>query len=173
LVQAIVESRGRGLARLLNALGIRLVGEHVGRLLAERYQSLARLGRAAAGSLAAVPGIGPRIAESLAKFFADSGNRRLLTRLAAAGVSTVERAASATGHLTGTTFVLTGTLRRLTRDEARALLERHGGRVTDSVSRRTDYVVAGEAPGSKLEVARRLGVPVVNEAQLLALTGEA
>jgi DNA ligase (NAD+) len=170
LVDAIAASRGRGLARLLYALGIRLVGEHAARLLAGRFRTLARLERASAEELAAVPGVGPRIAESVVKFFADAGNRRLLRRLEAAGVSTVEHAPAAAGPLRGRTFVLTGTLPGLSREEARALIERHGGRVTDRVSRRTDYLVVGDAPGGKLAEARRLGVPCLDEAGLRRLT---
>ncbi len=173
LVDAIAGSRHRGLARLLNALGIRLVGEHAARLLAERFRTLARLERASAAELAAIPGVGPSIAASVVTFFADGGNRRLLRRLEAAGVSTVERAATATGPLRGRTFVVTGTLPGLSRDEARALIERHGGRVTEGVSRRTDYLVVGEEPGSKLDAARRLGVRRLDAAGLRALVGEA
>jgi DNA ligase (NAD+) len=165
LVDAIAASRGRGLARLLHALGIRRVGEHVARLLAGRFRSLRRVAGASVEELGAVPGVGPEIAESVAKFFADPANRRLATRLEAAGVVTVEReAAPRPGPLRGKTFVVTGTLGGWSRDAARARIEELGGRVTDSVSRRTDYLVVGAEPGSKAEAARRLGVTRLDEA---------
>jgi DNA ligase (NAD+) len=172
LVNAIAASKPRGLARVLNALGIRLVGAHAARLLAERFRRLDRIAGADAATLAAVPGIGPAIAESVAKFFAEPGNRQVCRRLAAAGVSLAERAPAspALRPFAGKTFVLTGTLPGLTRAAARALIERRGGRVTDSVSRRTDYLVVGNAPGSKLEAARRLGVATLEAAALRRLT---
>jgi DNA ligase (NAD+) len=170
LVRAIAASRGRGLSRVLNGLGIRLVGEHVARLLAARYGSMDRLAAAPAEELAAIPGVGTTIAGSVAGFFADAGNRRTVRRLAAAGVSTAEpRAGAAARRLSGKTFVVTGALTTLTRDEVIDLLARLGARVTGSVSPRTDYVVVGERPGTKLEAARRLGVPTLGERELLAM----
>ncbi len=171
LVQAIAASRRRGLARLLNALAIRHVGEHVARLLAARFRRLTRLMGAPADELAQVPGIGPEIAESVVKFFANGSNRRVVRRLVSAGVLTEERRAiqPRRGRLSGKTFVLTGTLERFTRDQARAVIEEHGGRVTETVSPRTDYVVAGASPGAKLAAARRLGVRMLDEAAFAAL----
>jgi DNA ligase (NAD+) len=170
LVQAIAASRDRGPARLLNALGIRLVGAHVARLLAERFGGLERLARADVPALAAVPGVGPAIAESVAKFFAESANRGVCRRLASAGVRTTARAAApGRGPLTGKTFVLTGALSGLTREDAAERIRRRGGRVTDSVTRRTDYVVVGAEPGGKLARARALGVRTLDEAALLRL----
>jgi DNA ligase (NAD+) len=170
LIRAIDGSRERGLARVLNGLGIRLVGEHVARLLAARHGSLARLAATPRARLAAIRGVGPVIAESVARFFADTGNRRMLRRLAAAGVRLTEpRSAPAGRRLAGKAFVLTGTLTGVTRDEAVELLERLGARVGGSVSRRTDYLVVGERPGAKLGAARRLGVPTLDERAFLAL----
>jgi DNA ligase (NAD+) len=164
LVAAIRASRQRGLARLLNALGIRLVGEHVARIVAAHFGSLDRIARAPVEDLGRIRGVGPRIAESMAKFFADPGNRRVLNRLTEAGVRTTEaRAAAAAGSLAGKTFVLTGTLGLLTRDAARELIEARGGRVSGSVSPKTDYIVVGQAAGSKLAAARRLGIPTLDE----------
>ena len=175
LVDAIAASRRRGLTRLLNGLGIRLVGEHVARLLAARFTTLDRLMAAPADVLARVPGIGAAIADSIVKFFADTGNRAVLRRLAAAGVVTMERPRAEGGPLAGRTFVLTGALAGLTRDAASAQIEARGGRVTDGVSHATDYVVVGEAPGRKLEQARRLGVRTLDETGLrrLLARGEA
>jgi DNA ligase (NAD+) len=171
LVAAIAASRTRGLSRLLNALGIRLVGERVATVLATRFGTMENLMRASADTLAEVHGVGPHIARSLTTFFADETNRAVIERLAGAGVVMTEA-----GHdedlprpLAGKTFVLTGTLPTLPRDAARALIERRGGRVTGSVSKKTDYVVVGEAAGSKADDARRLGVTILDEAALLAL----
>jgi DNA ligase (NAD+) len=171
LIAAIAASRTRGLSRLLNALGIRLVGERVATVLATRFGTMENLMRASADTLAEVHGVGPHIARSLTTFFADETNRAVIERLAGAGVVMTEA-----GHdedlprpLAGKTFVLTGTLPTLPRDAARALIERRGGRVTGSVSKKTDYVVVGEAAGSKADDARRLGVTILDEAALLAL----
>jgi DNA ligase (NAD+) len=169
LLAAIAASRGRGLGRLLNALGIRLVGEHVARLLAHRFRTLDRLAAASADTLAGIGGIGAAIAESVVKFFADAGNRATMRRLRAGGVTVTESAPAARGPLAGRTVVLTGALPDLTRDEAAARIEARGGRVTDTVSRRTDDVVVGEAPGRKREDAGRLGVRTLGPAEFEAL----
>ena len=170
LVGAIQASNTRGLARLLNGLGIRLVGERVAQLLATRFGSLERIASAPVSELAEVHGVGPQIAESVAKFFADETNREVIERLATAGVVTTERDVPVGPRpLEGKTFVLTGTLPSLTRDAARDAILRAGGRVTGTVSKKTSYVVVGEDPGTKAEDARRLGVPLLGEAELLAL----
>jgi DNA ligase (NAD+) len=172
LIDAIAASRERGLARLLNGLGIRMVGAEVARRLAERFGILDRLMAARGADLAAIPGIGPRIAASVSHFFSDAGNRRVCRRLKAAGVRVVERAVGwPAGRLSGKTFVLTGMLGGLGRAEARRLIEGHGGRVADAVSQRTDVVVVGEAPGQKLAEARRLGIRTVDERQFRRLVG--
>jgi DNA ligase (NAD+) len=174
LARAIEGSRTRGLARLLNALGIRLVGERVAQQLAARFASMHRLAAASTAELAEVHGIGEAIAESVAAFFSDTTNRDVLSRLARAGVVMTERGAGEGPRpLAGKTFVITGTLPTLTRDAARDLILRLGGRVTASVSKKTDYVVVGESPGSKADDAARLGVRVVDEAAFLALTRQA
>jgi len=114
--------------------------------------------------------VGPQIAESVAKFFAGPANRRVLKRLAAAGVVTVEREApGGRGPLAGKAFVLTGTLQAFSRDAAADLIRRLGGRVTDAVSKKTDYLVVGAQPGSKLDQARRLGVTLLDEPQFLTM----
>jgi DNA ligase (NAD+) len=174
LVRAIAGSRDRGLAALLGALGIRMVGTQVARRLAERFGRLDRIMAAGAPGLAAVPGIGPQIAASLVRFFGDAGNRRVCRRLQAAGVRVTERAVRpTTGRLAGQTFVLTGTLAGLTREQARRLIEARGGRVADAVSKRTDVVVVGEAPGQKLDAARRLGIRTVDGRRFRRLVGTA
>lgn len=170
LVRAIAASRRRGLAPLLNALGIRLVGERVAQLLASRFGSLDRIAAAAEAELGEVHGIGDEIARSVRAFFADPTNRRLIERLTRAGVVTVAPdAVEGPQPLAGKTFVLTGTLATLTREAARRAIERLGGRVAGSVSKKTDYVVVGEAAGTKADDARRLGVTMLDETQFLGL----
>jgi DNA ligase (NAD+) len=173
LYKAIQQSKGRGLARLLYGLGIRYVGEHVAEILAAHAGSMERLLRASAEELAEVHGIGPRIAASVAHFFAQEENVRVLERLKAAGVKMEEAVPAGPKPLAGKTFVLTGTLSSMSRDSARDLITRLGGRVTATVSKKTDYVVAGKEPGSKLDDARRLGVATLDEAAFLALVGKA
>jgi DNA ligase (NAD+) len=172
LAAAIAGSKGRGLARLLNALGIRLVGERVARLLATRFGSMERLAAATREELAEVHGIGDVIAASVRTFFDESANVAMLRELGDLGVDLTERGAVVDGPkpLAGKTFVLTGTLAALTRDGARERIERLGGRVTGSVTRKTTYVVVGEAAGSKADDARRLGVATLDEAAFLHLT---
>src|SRR5712691_522969 len=170
LVRAIDASRTRGLARLLNALGIRLVGERVAQLLAARFGSLERLAQAPDAELAEVHGVGEAIARSVRAFFDDPTNSALIKRLKEVGVVTAEpEAAAGPKPLAGKTFVLTGTLRTLTRDAARERIERLGGRVAGVVSKKTNYVVVGEAGGSKADDARRLGVTMLDESEFLAL----
>ena len=174
LHDAIQGSKGRGLARLLNALGIRLVGERVAHLLAARFGSMERLAAAPAAELGDIHGVGPQIAEAVRKFFDDETNRRVIAKLRAAGVDMTERTAvDGPRPLAGKTFVLTGTLASLSRDQARERIQRLGGRVAGSVSRKTDYVVLGEAPGGKADDARRLGVATLDEAAFLTLTAQA
>ncbi len=170
LIRAIAASRERGLARLLNALGVRLVGERVAQLLAARFGSLERIAAASEAELAEVHGIGETIARSVAAFFADPTNRRLIARLTQAGLVTEAPVAPAGPQpLLGKTFVLTGSLPTLSREAARELIERLGGQIKGSVSKKTDYVLVGEAPGNKVDDARRLGVTMLNETEFLAL----
>ncbi len=168
LLQSIEASKDRPLSRLIYALGIRHVGSTVAEGLARRFGSLDALMRASQDDVQAVPGFGPQIAESLVEYFGNPHNQAIIARLQAAGVRTADavQAAPRDGRLAGQTFVLTGRLPTLTRDQAKALIEAAGGRVTDSVTRKTTYVVAGEEAGSKLEKARQLGVTVVDEAGL-------
>ncbi|HEY7520882.1 MAG TPA: NAD-dependent DNA ligase LigA [Methylomirabilota bacterium] len=172
LAAAIAASKTRGLARLLNALGIRLVGERVARLLAMRFGSMDRLAAATQQDLAGVHGIGDVIAASVRTFFDEGANVTMLRALGELGVDLTERGAVVDGPkpLAGKTFVLTGTLASLTRDAARERIEGLGGRVTTSVTRKTDYVVVGEAAGGKADDARRLNVATLDEAAFLELT---
>src|SRR5881396_13186 len=173
LARAIGASRTRGLARLLNALGIRLVGERVAQLLASRFGSLEKVAKAPEAELAEVHGVGETIARSVRAFFDDPTNGALINRLRDVGVVTAEpETVAGPKPLAGKTFVLTGTLATLTRDAAREAIERRGGRVIGSVSKKTDYVVVGESPGSKADDARRLGVTMLDEKEFRALVNE-
>ncbi|MDR0633705.1 MAG: NAD-dependent DNA ligase LigA [Azoarcus sp.] len=170
LVAAIEKSKQTSLPRFIFALGIRHVGESTAKALAHHFGGLDALRRADAAALENVPDVGATVAESLLDFFAEPHNRDVIERLLAAGVRWEEnrgRADAPPGPLAGKVFVLTGTLPNLTRDEARALIESAGGKVSGTVSRKTDYVVAGEDPGSKLDKAKNLGLAIVDEAGLL------
>lgn len=171
LIAAIDAARERPLSRLLFGLGVRHVGAHAAGVLARHFRTLDALLEAGADDFASVHGIGGTTAAALAAFLAEPRNRELLGRLRAAGVN-VEEGVERTerSELLGLTFVVTGT-HSLSRKELTGLIERHGGRVTGSVSRTTDYLVAGENPGSKLERARELGVRTIDERELLALLG--
>jgi DNA ligase (NAD+) len=171
LVNAIGGSRSRGLARILYALGIRFVGERAARLLAEHFGAADRVANATVEEISEIHGIGPRIAESVRLFFDQPANQKALDRLREVGV-VLEETARPVGPkpLAGKTFVLTGALDEMSRDEAKTRIARLGGRVASSVSRKTDYVVAGAEAGSKLEDAKRLGVAVLDEAAFVALT---
>ncbi len=172
VLAAIEQSKQRPFARVLFALGIRHVGGVTAQALVERYPSMDALLEAGAEDLAEVPGIGPVVAEAVTQFLGDEHNRETVEKLRAAGVRLVEESpARAEGPLTGSTFVLTGRLPNLTRSQAQELIEAAGGKVSSSVSRATDYVVAGEDPGSKLDKASSLGVAVIDEVELLELTG--
>jgi DNA ligase (NAD+) len=169
LLAAIQVSRGQPLSRLLTALGVRGVGEVVARDLSQAFPSLDLLAKADQYQLQMVGGIGPNIAEAIVDWFNRPRNRAVLEKLKAAGVwptasSTVNRPSS--GPLSGLTFVVTGTLPNFSREDAREFIEQHGGKVTDSVSRSTSYLVMGEAPGSKLQKAQSLGVKIISEAEL-------
>lgn len=171
LLDEIERSKQAGLARVLLGLGIRFVGERTAQLLASHFGSMDALMAASAEELEAVNEVGPRVAAAIVDFFAEPRNRELVERLRAAGVVMTAEKRVTTTQLAGLTFVLTGTLPTLTREEAKERIERAGGRVSGSVSKKTDYVVAGEEAGSKLEKAQSLGVKVVDEAGLLALLG--
>lgn len=171
LLEAVEASRKQPLNRLMNALGMRGVGEVMAADLAGVFRDLDELGRASLDDLQRIEGVGPNIAQAIVDWFARPANRRVLEKLRAAGVWPVAEPAKAQegGALAGLTFVITGTLPTLSREEAKALIEKHGGRVTDSVSSKTSYLVVGEAAGSKLDKARSLGVPLLDEAALRKL----
>jgi DNA ligase (NAD+) len=167
LIKGIQASRRQSLARLINALGIRGVGETVAADLASHFGDLGALGAATEDEIQSVPGIGPETAVAVTGWFGRRRNQRLLEKLKDSGVwPRATRAAAARRPLNGLTFVITGSLPDLSRQDAKALIERHGGKVAGSVSSRTDFLVLGAEPGSKLEKARSLGVKTIEASEL-------
>ena len=167
----IETSKKLPLERVIYGLGIRMVGERTAQFLAEHFGSLDAIMAASAEKLEEVNEVGPRIAESIVEFFADEHNRKLVDDLRKAGLTFTGQKKEKGTKLTGKTFVLTGTLERHTRDEAKKMIEDEGGRVSGSVSKKTDYVVAGSDAGSKLDKARELKVNVIGEEELETLVG--
>jgi DNA ligase (NAD+) len=161
------------LARFLYSLGIRHVGETTAKDLAKYFGALDRVLDASEPQLLEVPDVGPIVAQSIHTFFAQPHNREVVEQLRAAGITWEEHAGAAADAppkpLAGLTFVLTGTLPTLSRDEAKELIEAAGGKVSGSVSKKTNYVVAGEEAGSKLDKARELGIAILDEAGLRAV----
>ncbi|WP_448574316.1 NAD-dependent DNA ligase LigA [Trichothermofontia sp.] len=176
LVQAIAASKQKPWSRVLYGLGIRHVGSVSAQALAAAFPDVGQLARAEVDAIAAIYGIGPEIAQSVYAWFQIPANQQLIERLQAAGVQlrAVESATATpmSQALAGKTFVVTGTLPTLTREEAKALIQQAGGKVTEAVSRKTDYLVVGESAGSKLAKAQGLGIPCLTEADLLALIGK-
>ena len=176
LLSSIEASKERPLARLITALGIRGVGEVSAGDLARRFTDLDALSKARAGQLEEIDGIGPSVAESVAEWFSRPVNKAVVKKLKAAGVWPQGGDASvaksrASDAFDGMTFVVTGTLPTLTRDGVKEFIESHGGKVTDSVSKKTSYLVLGEDPGSKYEKAKSLGVKIIGEEELKKLAG--
>jgi DNA ligase (NAD+) len=173
ILQNIDRSRRQPLARVLNGLGIPFVGERTAQILADCFGSLDKIAQADEETLQTAEEVGPKVSESIRRFFAEPHNRELVERLRGAGLQFAHSAPKREGGpLAGRVFVLTGTLPTMTREEARARIEAAGGKVTDSVSKKTSFVVAGEAAGSKLAKAEALGVPVLDEEQLRRLIGQ-
>jgi DNA ligase (NAD+) len=172
LREEIENSKKASLPRLIFALGIRFVGERTGQLLADHFASLDKLAKASEAELLEVEEVGPRVAESILEFFREPRNLEVLEKLRQAGLQFDQaKVYKPQGNLAGKQFVLTGTLPRYSRDEAKKMIEETGGRVTGTVSKKTDYVVVGADPGSKLAKARSLGVKTIEEDELLKLLG--
>jgi DNA ligase (NAD+) len=171
VLDEIQRSKQLPLERVIYGLGIRFVGERTAEFLAEHFGSIEALMKASQEELQDVNEVGPRIAESIVEFFAEPRNRELVKRLAEAGLTFTGKKKERGTKLAGKTFVLTGTLSRYSRDEAKQMIEDAGGRVSGSVSKKTDYVVAGTDAGSKLDKAKELGVAVVGERELEELVG--
>jgi DNA ligase (NAD+) len=169
LVDAIAQSKHPPLEKLLFALGIRHVGEHVAKILVKEFGTLERISAATAEELSAIEGIGPTIAESMIGFFREPHNRKIIAKLSKAGVRPQGRVSKAGAPLAGKTFVFTGGLEKFSRDRAKGLVESLGGNVSSSVTKKTDYVVAGADPGSKYDRAVKLGLSILDEAAFLKL----
>ena len=171
ILDEIEKSKQLPLERVIYGLGIRMVGERTAQFLAEHFGSMEALASASVEELQTVNEVGPRIAESLAEFFSNPANKKLVDRLGNAGLAFKGQKKERGTKLAGKTFVLTGTLAKHTRDEAKKMIEDAGGRVSGSVSKKTDYVVAGTDAGSKLDKAKELGVAVIDENEMEKLTG--
>ena len=169
LLRAIAASKQNNLDKLLFALGVRNIGAKAAALLAEHFGSLNALAQASKEDISQIDGLGDIMADSLLDFFSKSGTRDLTERLVKAGVNTQYKGEEKTDKLMGKTIVVTGTLPTLSRNDAEALIVKNGGKAAGSVSKKTDYVLAGEAAGSKLTKANELGVPVLDEAAFLAM----
>ena len=172
LLAALEKSKEQDLSRLIYAFGIRQVGQKAGKILAARFQTLENLQNATLEELTAVDDIGEITAQSILDWMASPQSRHLIDRLREAGVNMTAAEQGSDRRFEGMTFVLTGTLEKFTRDEASEMIEARGGKSSGSVSKKTTYVVAGEAAGSKLRKAQELGVPVLDEEQFLVLVGE-
>jgi DNA ligase (NAD+) len=173
LLDEIQRSKQAELARVIFALGIRFVGERTGQLLANHFGSLDKLAKATREELVEAEEVGPRVAEAIQEFFQEERNREVIEKLRKAGLQfEQEQTRKREGKLAGKQFVLTGTLPTYSRDQAKQMIEESGGRVVGSVSKKTDYVVVGADPGSKLEKARALGVETLDEAGLRELLGK-
>ncbi|MCL5290937.1 MAG: NAD-dependent DNA ligase LigA [Actinobacteria bacterium] len=174
LFGAIESSKTRSLAKLVFGLGIRHVGAHVAEVLADRFHSIGVLKKATVEELLQVEEVGPKIAESVVDFFREERNLEVIEKLASAGVRMEERAEAVGAKVfEGLTFVVTGTIAGMTREEVESLIKRLGGRASGSVSVKTDYLVAGEKPGGKLEKAGELGIKVLTGAEFLRMAGMA
>jgi len=173
LLSAIEASKQRPFENVLLALGVRHVGEGVAALLVENFHDIDALLNAAEGDISAIGGIGPQIARSAHEWFTDKRNRKLVETLRAAGLKmAAEKKKVKTGPLTGKTFIITGKLDTMPRSAAEKWIEEHGGSVVASVSKKLDYLVVGEDPGSKLAKARKLGVEEITEKRLFKLVSE-
>src|SRR6185312_109811 len=169
LLQQIAQSRKAPLDRVVLGLGIPFVGERTAQFLADAFGTMDTLMGATQEELERVPEIGPRISTAIRDFFDVAANRELIERLRTAGLNFTAERKAVSSKLHGLTFVLTGTLPTLTREQAKERIEREGGTVAGSVSKKTSYVVAGEEAGSKLDKAHSLQVPVLDEAGLMKL----
>ncbi|HHF58753.1 MAG TPA: NAD-dependent DNA ligase LigA, partial [Thermoplasmatales archaeon] len=174
LIESIEKSKERSLDRFIYALGIPNVGEHMAKVLAERFKTLDNLMNAREIELLAIPEVGPETAKSIVDFFREPKNREEIQRLKELGVkATFEKMEKKEGILKGKVFVFTGALKSFTREEAKRIVEELGGRAVSNVSRNVDYVVVGENPGSKYERAKQLGLKIINEEEFKKLIGRA
>ena len=169
IVEAIEKSKGNDLAKLLFGLGLPGIGEKAAKLLAGRFGSLEAVEAAGWEEIAAIDGFGEIMAKDVEGYFREEHNRDLCRELVELGLNTTAAQTETTGEFTGLTFVLTGTLPTLSRQEAGAIIEAHGGKTSSSVSKKTSFVLVGEDAGSKMTKANQLGIPVITEAQLMEM----
>jgi DNA ligase (NAD+) len=170
LLDEIVASKKNSLARLIYALGIRFVGERTGQLLAEHFSSLRELAAAKEEQLIEVPEVGPKVAAAVVEFFSEPANSQLIQKLEKVGVRpTAEKREMKSHKFVGKSFLFTGTLATMSREEASELVKQHGGKVSGSVSKKTDYVVVGTDPGSKYDKAKELGIALLTESEFQTL----
>ena len=170
LLEAIRRTKTPPLDKFIFALGIRHVGEHMARVLAGSFKTLEGLMAATEDDLLAIRDIGPEVANSITRFFSEQSNKRVIEKFREAGVTPIETAQPESAHLAGKSFVFTGTLNKLSRNEAKEIVESLGGKISESVTKKTDYVVTGEAPGSKLQKAQSAGITILDEEGFLQLT---
>jgi DNA ligase (NAD+) len=171
LLRAIAGRRRAELPRFLNALGIPQVGEATSLALAEHFGTLGKIATASADELTAVPDVGPGVAQSIAEWFAHPHHQRLLKKFRQNGLTVLPYRRAARGQLSGKIFVVTGSLKAMSREEAKARIRERGGKTSENVSTKTSYVVVGKDPGTKYEKARALGVPTLDEATFRRLLG--
>jgi len=171
IIKNIEKSRAQPLARVLNGLGIPFVGERTAQLLAGHFGDLDQIANASLETLQEVDEVGPKVADSITQFFGEKRNRELVEKLRHAGLQFTgeKQPRKKSGPLAGLTFVITGTLPTLKREEAKERIEKAGGKVAGSVSSKTSYLLAGDDAGSKLDKARELKVPILNETGLFAI----
>jgi DNA ligase (NAD+) len=172
IISAVSNSKSISLGRFIYALGIRHVGEHVARILARAFKNLDKLKMSAVEDLEAVAGVGPVVAESIVKFFTQDENLKTIDLILDSGVEILWESDKQEGVLEGKVFVLTGTLETLTREDAKKIIEEAGGKVSGSVSGKTDYLLTGSSPGSKLKRAKDLGVEIIDETAFIKMTVE-
>jgi len=172
IISAVSNSKSISLGRFIYALGIRHVGEHVAGILARAFKNLDKLKMSAVEDLEAVAGVGPVVAESIVKFFTQDENLKTIDLILDSGVEILWESDKQEGVLEGKVFVLTGTLETLTREDAKKIIEEAGGKVSGSVSGKTDYLLTGSSPGSKLKRAKDLGVEIIDETAFIKMTVE-
>ncbi|GAG08221.1 unnamed protein product [marine sediment metagenome] len=171
IIKALENSKHPLLARFVYALGIRHVGEHIAQVLARNLSSLDALSQATEEELVAIPEIGPEVAQSVISFFREKGNRGEIKRLQKAGVTIAETSKKLEEPLKGKTFLFTGALEGMSRDEAKDLVEQLGGEIASSAGKGVDYAVKGKEPGSKYAKARELGLTIIDEEEFKRLVG--
>jgi DNA ligase (NAD+) len=171
LLNAVEKSKKQKFPRVLFAIGIRHVGASIAQRIVEKFRTIQQLESASVDELKELEGIGPQIAESIVRFFADDHNRTIVRRLTLAGLTMTEkeRLKTASASVSGKVFVLTGTLKTMTRDEAKERIESSGGKISSSVSVKTDFVVVGTEAGSKLKKAQILKIPLIDEKNFIKL----